>query len=571
MSVPTKTVLVFMVSSTVLFSFPPQARAKFPQKNRVVHKEKVPGQSRSRYGGTLVWGTTNPPTMINPVLTQHSVSAALIPLIFNGLVRINADGKVEPDLAESWDISEDKRTYAFHLRRGVTFHDGVECTADDVKFTYERIVDPAVNSVFKSHFDLVAGFEVADRYTFRVILREPFAPLLYKLERYVMPRHLLEGEDLAGSSFNFHPVGTGPFKFKSWDRKTGRIELAANPDYFEGRPYLDRIVVKVYPDNSQLWAALMRQEADFVKYLNYEDYLILENDPAFKAYKIPWEMYCAVVYNPQDSVWFDRELRKAVAYGIDVKALMAVVSGEGIVSTGPFHPKSMGFNPGVRPLEYNPVRARMTLMHRGWRDVDGDGIFEKGGRKLEIRLLVDARSGYYTEMATLIRQQLSEAGIKVNVLLYEDESELTEEYLRTQKPQAWLRFFVGYGFGKFDGYDISRNWYSLSSESNKLWNYRDEEVDRLFEAGRVEEDEKKRAAIYREIHRMVYEDQPACFLFFPVSFHAVSAKVENTDGFFNCHMPDYTIKDWYINTNALSNVSLRVPPLTGRSSLFRRP
>ena len=156
-------------------------------------------------------------------------------------------------------------------------------------------------------------------------------------------------------------------------------------------------------------------------------------------------------------------------------------------------------------------------------------------------------SDYYRKMAALIRQQLSEIGVKVRVLLYEDETQLTQEYLQRHKPQAWLRFLVGFGFDKLDGYDIAGNWYSLSSESNKLWNYKDEKVDQLFKMGRVTRDEKERVDIYRKVHSIVYEDQPACFLFFPVSFHAVSAKFENVDGFFNSHMPGYSFKDWYID------------------------
>ena len=134
-----------------------------------------------RYGGALIWGTYTQPTFINPVLTTYSISMSLEDLIFNRLVRLNTKGEIEPDLARSWDISPDGLVYTFYLREGIRFHDGVECNAFDVKFTYDKIMDPQVNSPFASLFELVEAFQVIDKYTFRIILRQPCAPFIYIL------------------------------------------------------------------------------------------------------------------------------------------------------------------------------------------------------------------------------------------------------------------------------------------------------------------------------------------------------------------------------------------------------
>ncbi len=117
------------------------------------------------YGGTLVWGTINPPTIINPVLTSHSVSESILELLFDPLVRINGQGRVMPGLAQSWDISKDGLVYTFHLRRHVYFHDGVECTAEDVKFTYEAIREPSNKSTWRTSTELVKEWRVIDPYT----------------------------------------------------------------------------------------------------------------------------------------------------------------------------------------------------------------------------------------------------------------------------------------------------------------------------------------------------------------------------------------------------------------------
>jgi peptide/nickel transport system substrate-binding protein len=499
---------------------------------------------QQRYGGTLVWGTRNPASMINPILWNQDSSAALTELIFNSLVKIDSKGQIIPDLAESWEVSEDGLTYTFHLREGVRFHDGKELTAEDVRFTYKMISDPANNSPWRTNTELVESWEVVDKYILKITLREPFPPILFKLVREIVPRHLLEGQDLRVAAFNYAPVGSGPFQFANWDKLSGRIELEANADYYEGRPYLDRIVVKSYPDNEALWAALMRQEIDLVKFINRQDYLVIKGDPTFKAYEFSWRMYCAMAYNIKDPILSDLRVRQAIAYSINRPRIIHSVSdGAGIESVGPFHPTSMGFNENVQPFEYNPQKALAMLGKRGWKDADGNGVLEKNGQELVIKLLVDARGGMYQKMAAVIRQQLSEVGIKIKVQLYNGEGELTEEYLSRQQPQAWLRFFSGEGF---EVYEPSQNWYSLSSESARLWNYKNPEVDRLFELARSTPDKKKRQNIYQEIHKIIYYDQPASFLFYPASFHAVSAKVQNTDTFFSPYMPGYELKHWYL-------------------------
>ncbi|MBI4309013.1 MAG: ABC transporter substrate-binding protein [Candidatus Omnitrophica bacterium] len=502
----------------------------------------IPPAKHSRYGGTMVWGTINPPTIINPVLTSHSVSAAIIPLLFDGLVRINSNGLVEPNLAKSWDISEDGLIYTFYLREEVYFHDGHECTAQDVKFTYDQMKQGTGFSIYQSDFTLVDRFEAVDRHVFRVVLKQRYPFLLRKMIRYIIPAHGFSGTHLTDSSFNYHPVGTGPFVFKRWDRSNQEIELAANSNYFEGRPFLDKIVIKVYADNAALWAALMRGELDLAKFLNRQDYEVLSKDPAFKTYQIPSGMYFAVVYNTHDPILYDRDLRHALGYAIDRQALMQSVGINGIESNGPFFPQSPGFNSEVEPASYNPVRAKLLLAGRGW-NLGDDGILRKGRRPLILTMLVNHNRPDCRQMALILRQQLSEIGIGLKIVFYDDESQLTQDYIARVKPQMWLRMFLGNGN---DPSDMARSWYSTSSEFGRLWSYEDAVIDQLFEQGRMLKDGQQRADLYRKMHALIYDDQPACFLFFLTTFHAVSTRIQNMDIFFSPHMPDYLIKHWYI-------------------------
>jgi peptide/nickel transport system substrate-binding protein len=494
------------------------------------------------YGGTLIWGVSTKPTIINPNLSTHSVSASLVQLIFNGLVRWSPKGEIEPDLAKSWEISADGLVYTFYLRKGVRFHDGVECTADDVKFTFDKIIDPQLNSPFRSAFQLVDKFEATDKYTFKVILNKPSASFLYRMVRYIIPKHILENADLQNTDFNFHPIGTGPFRFKEGN-KDNRIILEYNPDYYEGRPYLDKIVVKTYSDSEELWTALMRGEVDFAGFIEREDYEIVKDDPAFKAYAFSMDGYYAIFYNLDDPILAERKVREAITYGIDRKSLIErAASGYGLECNGPFYPDSLGFNPKVKAFEYDPKRSQELLSEAGWKDIDNDGILEQKGEELEVRVLVDERSDIYKRITMVIRQQLQEIGIKIKVILYKDDSELTKEFLEKNNPQAHLKFL-------FAGVDPSRteeDWRMReSTRVGKLWVYKNDDVDRLFELGEVNPDKEKRKKIYQQIHRLIYQDQPACFLYYPFVFYAVSSEYENTDNLFTLSMPIYTMKDWY--------------------------
>lgn len=522
-------IVIFMVTSLIVYPRYTECKDKHP------------------YGGTLVWGSKNLPTIINPVLTTHSISINLMGIIMNRTIRVNSEREIEPDLAERWEISDDGLTYTFYLRKGVRFHDGVEFTAEDIQFTIDEIINSKNNSPHRSRFALIKKIDVVDRHILKIILSNPFPTFLYNLAQVeIAPKHILEGEDLKNASFNYAPVGTGPFKFKSWDKDTNQIEVVANPDYFEGRPYLDKVIAKIYPDSSHLWSAIMRQEIDLITFINGQDSNILKKDPYFRTYKVGMNFYSAILFNLEDPILKDITVRRAIAHAINRGALIDSTFSGGLESVGPFHPSSPGFDPNVKAIEYDPGKAKFELMRRGWSDLNGDGILEKDGMDLEIRMLVDEKSDIYRDLVLLIRQQLSEIGMKIQVQLYHDENDLTNEYLEKNKPQAWLRFFDGYGT---DGGDSVKSWYSLSNEFGKLWKYKNEEVDALFEQTRASLKISDCADIYKKMHELIYNDQPACFLFFIVTHHAIADKFNNIDEFLGTFMPMHTLQDWYISEN----------------------
>jgi len=467
-------------------------------------------------------------------------------LIFNKLVRLNAKGEIEPDLAEKWNLSKDGLIYTFYLRQGVRFHDGVECTAKDVIFTFRAIVEPMNKSPFASALELIESIEQVDKYTLRIKLKKPHCYFIFKLLREIVPEHILKEDNLRSSPFNYHPIGTGPFKFKEWHRDD-TIVLVANEDYFEGRPYLDRIVIKTYPDASQLWAALMRGEVDYMEFMEQKDYEIVKTDPTFKAYAIPVDYYFAIAYNLEDKILSDRRVRYAIAYAINRKELIQrVAGGYGKECLGPFYPESEFFYEGIEPFEYNPQRAKVLLSEAGWQDIDNDGILEKNGEELGLKILVDERYDIFKKIAMLIHQQLQEVGIRMKVVLYKNESQLTYEFQGSKRSQMFLRYFFAHSSIPIES---GSYWYSRFLRDIKLWNYRNRDVDRFFESGQIAKDKQKSKKIYKKIHQLIYTDQPACFLFFPFYFYAISAKFSGIDDFFCLNMPYYMIKDWYIKND----------------------
>ncbi|MCA9398919.1 MAG: hypothetical protein KC618_04155, partial [Candidatus Omnitrophica bacterium] len=296
-------------------------------------------------------------------------------------------------------------------------------------------------------------------------------------------------------------------------------------------------------DISRLWSAFMRRETHLAKFIHPDDFEVIQNDSIFKTYEQKWGMYYALVYDFNDSIFSDRDIRWALSYAIDIKTLIENNSyGGGLPAAGPFHPDSKGYNPSIKPVDYNPQEALDILNTKGWY-LNEEGILEKDGQLFSIKLLVNSRIEERERIATMIRQQLSQIGIQTKLVLYEPE----HFPIKDNMPQIWLRLFRY--VDELDGYDAIKSWYSSSTEPGKVWHYRNRRVDQLFEEVKSENDEEKRTLIYQELHRLIYDDQPATFLFFPVSLHAVSAEFENTDDYFSPHMPTYTIKDWYTSVN----------------------
>ena len=208
-----------------------------------------PGVAEARvpeFGDTFIESSIGDASTLLPVLASDSASSEINGLIYNGLVRYDKNLQIEGELAESWDISDDNLTITFHLRKGVTWHDGVPFTSADVKFNYQLYIDPKTPTAYAESFKQVTGVETPDPYTFIVHYDKPYAPALMSWAMSIHPRHLLEGEEITKSPLARKPIGTGPYRFYEW-LGGEKIVLDSNPDYFEGQPYIKRVVYRIIP------------------------------------------------------------------------------------------------------------------------------------------------------------------------------------------------------------------------------------------------------------------------------------------------------------------------------------
>src|SRR5690606_35419066 len=216
------------------------------------------GAQAPRRGGTLVVALGADPEHLNPALTTSYPAAAVGASLYSALIWLDETGRPQPELAESWEISADGRTYTFHLRRDARWHDGRPLTSADVKYTMENLLGP-YHGRFRNAYDQLEGIDTPDDHTVVLRLREPYAPLMTLLTVFdapILPKHIYEGTDPLNNPANFNnPIGSGPFVFREWVRGD-RVVLERNPDYFDEPAYLDRLIYRIIPDDLSRSVAL---------------------------------------------------------------------------------------------------------------------------------------------------------------------------------------------------------------------------------------------------------------------------------------------------------------------------
>ncbi len=474
-------------------------------------------------GDTILIGSGADAVTLLPVLASDSTSGDINGLVYNGLVRYDKNLEIEGALAESWEVSEDNLVLTFHLRRDVLWHDGAPFTAEDVLFTYELLVDPETPTAYADRYRQVAEAQVVDNYTFRVRYHEPLAPALISWAFPIHPRHLLEGAELTRSPLAARPVGTGPYRLVDW-RRGERIVLEANPDYFEGPPYIQRVVYRVIPDSTTMFLELQSGGLDYMG-LTPLQYAMQTDTPAFRRrfrkYRYPAFAYTYLGYNLQRPLFQDRRVRQALSYAIDKQEIIdGVLLGLGQVADGPYTPGSWVHHPQLRQYDYNPGRARELLAEAGWSDRNGDGFLEKDGRSLAFTIVTNQGNDQRVKAGEIIQRRLAEVGVQVRLRVVEWATFLNEFI----NPGNFDATILGWS-GGIDP-DVYNVWHSSKTGPGELnfIGFKNAEADELLEQGRRTFDLEERRRIYHRFQEILAEEQPYTFLYVPESLPVVAAR-----------------------------------------------
>lgn len=475
------------------------------------------------YGDTLIMGTIGDASNLLPPLASDASSTAITSLVYNGLVRYDKDLQIEGDLAQSWDISADGREITFHLRRDVRWHDGAPFTSADVLFTYQLMIDPATPTAYAEQYRQVSKAEAPDPYTFRVRYDKPLAAALPSWALDICPKHLLEGQDVTTSPLCRAPVGTGPFRFVSW-QPGEMIVLERNEDYHEGAAYLRRVLYRVIPDSTTMFLELQSGGLDTMG-LTPLQFARQTETPAFgrrfNKYRYPAFAYTYLGYNLRKPLFQDKRVRQAISHAIDKQELIdGVLLGLGQPANGPYVPGSWPHNPQVKDYAFDPARAAALLEEAGWIDRDGDGVRERDGKPLRFVILTNQGNDQRIKAGEIIQRRLAEVGMDVRLRVIEWASFL-KEFIYPGKFDATL---LGWTVPiDPDGYNV---WHSSKTGPGELniIGFNNARVDALLEQGRRSLDQDRRQQIYWQLQEILAEEVPYTFLFVPDSLPVVARR-----------------------------------------------
>ncbi len=484
-------------------------------------------------GGQLKYGSMNEPNTLNPLLSDLLATAEVGKLLFNGLIVTGDKGEWLPDLAVdvptiiNGGVTPDGRTVTYRLRQGVTWHDGAPFTAEDVKFTWQFIMNRKANIVSREGYDRISSIDTPDKYTVVVKFRDYYAPYL-TLFSTILPKHVLENAgDFNKAPFNRAPIGTGPFKFKEWQVAEALI-FEANPNYFRGRPRLDSFIYKIIPDQSLLLTQLKAGELDIVSqiaFANLEQVRAIEGIRTVIAPTMVWEH---MDFNLDNALFQDVTVRKAITAAIDIQAIITTIhKGVAVPAYGDQSPMSWAYNQLPQPPVRDVNAARQLLAQAGWNP-GSDGIMTKNNKKLTFTLTVPTGNKQRELTAQKIAEQLKEVGIAVEVRPMEMQMFFSEILKKRRFETAIYAWVAGVDP---DNYNL---WHSrkIPSAANGYdgQNYpgwRNPEVDKLTDLGLRTVDVTARKDIYFRIQDLIREDYPAVPLYFRGNIDAVKVSVAN--------------------------------------------
>lgn len=493
-------------------------------------------------GDTIVIGNIGDADSLNDLISSTKNADDVIGLLFLGLTRTNPDFSHAPSLARSWEFSKDHLELTFKLRDDVYWHDGVKTTAHDVRFTYERQIDPVIGWSAIKWKEHIKDVVVLDDTTVKFVFKQLYPyQLMDATVGAILPKHLLEKlppAEWKNHEFNRKPVGNGPFKFKEWKAQQ-YIEVEANDKYYRGRPPLNRILFKVVPDQENLVIQIKSGQIDFWEGVPPRFYKDLVREGSISAHVYPSRNYTYIGWNLKNPLFQSKKVRHALTTAINRQEIVNALLFEfGEICRGPVSPIIWAYKPDLPLFPYDPARAKQLLAGEGWKDTDGDGWLDKGGKRFEFTIKTNKGNQIREDILVIVQDQLKEIGIKVspNPL----EWTIFSDDMNKKNFEAAV---AGWSVGLKMEMTTIFHTKSIPDKFNFV-SYSNPEFDSLNDAASMEVDREKARKMWHRAQELIVDDQPYTFLYIPKQINFIGKRFQNvqmqTVGW------NYNLDQWWV-------------------------
>ena len=456
----------------------------------------------ANYGGSI---SVAIPTDISETIDPHKATGALtfemLYNIYEGLIQVDQDGKLVGLLATDWTISEDGLYYEFKLKKGVKFHDGSSFTSEDVKFTYERVMDPKTGYAKASNYMVIEDIQTPDDYTVQFTLSKAYSPFLALVSKI----HILPSYSMV--NFDLQTVGTGPFYLKEWNRDS-YLHLIKFEDYhMEGIPYLDEAYFRVIPDENSRFINLQTGVVDVIPRIDQSFMSRIENDPSLKNERAPMNLVQFMAINNKRSPLDDLRIRQAINYAIDRELLIEFVA-EGLARPLTTHmtlmsPYALDYN----KYPYNPEKAMELLEKAGYNFGE-----------LELTIALPQPYEFHQRTGEVIAQMLEAVGIKAKLQIVEWGTWISDVY----NGRDYDMTIIGIE-GEPDPYIYLDRFYSDASRN--FTNIDNDEIDNWLDQLAIESEFEIRKQLVNNILKELVDMAASVWLMEPDEIVALKNKV----------------------------------------------
>jgi peptide/nickel transport system substrate-binding protein len=479
-------------------------------------KEEFKGEE----GGTVIVGSIEEVTNLNPLYPSLGRGLGVENMLFLSLHGRNAEGKIVPQLAESWIYSEDFKSITYYLRRDVEWSDGEKVTAEDVKFTFDLIKDASVGSPLAASVRFIDSAKVLSPYSICFYFRNPYADELLDSGITPLPKHILEDvKDIGNASFNESPIGNGPYKLQDW-KKGQSMVLVANENYYKGKPPLDKVVLWFAGSQEELAYELLEGNVDIVTDVTPSLYEKIKEKKDVSLIVKPGNTYTYIGWNLEEPLFSNRKMRRAFTYAINREKLVEeMLLDMADVAKGPIPPTSWAYDKDLSAVNYNPQEAAKLLDEMGWELNKRRNIRRKDGKELSFTLITNKENPVRIAIANYVSSELSKLGVDVKLNLLS-----TNTFIERLVSGDYDAFILGWQVK--EKIDPTMVWNSDPEKGKfNLVSYKNPKVDSMIDRGLLTLDRRETKKIWAEFQRIIVEDIPATFLFYPKEIAAASKRV----------------------------------------------